>query len=105
MRCSGERIDGTQLAEGSCPYLREKLCGIRDHRALGCRIYFCDRTGEEDRNAVYEQYLKEIRRMEAEYGMAHTYMPVTKAFSEGSLADEAPVNESIAITGERTNGE
>jgi Fe-S-cluster containining protein len=69
------------IKDGTCPFLRGKLCGIRDHRALGCRIYYCDRTYEEDRNAVYESHLKEVRAIEARYGIEHSYRPVTEAFS------------------------
>jgi Fe-S-cluster containining protein len=81
MERSGERIDPALIKDGTCPFLRGKLCGIRDHRALGCRIYYCDRTYEEDRNAVYESHLKEVRAIEARYGIEHSYRPVTEAFS------------------------
>ena len=78
----GQPLDPDQLAEGSCPFLRETRCGIRKHRALGCRIYFCDRTGEEERNTLYEDHLRAIRKLEIRHGIAHSYGPVTKAFAE-----------------------
>ena len=78
--------DPAMLAEGSCPYLREGLCSIREHRALGCRIYYCDRDGEEQRNEVYETFLRRIRAIETKFDLPSTYMPVTKAFAEASPA-------------------
>jgi Fe-S-cluster containining protein len=77
MANSGEAPDLSLAAAGTCPFLKGKMCGIREHRALGCRIYFCDRTYEEDRNAIYERYLKEIRQIEAAHGIDHTYQPMT----------------------------
>lgn len=67
----------SQSNDGVCPYLRGNLCGAREHRALGCRIYFCDRTYEEDRNALYERFLHRIREIEGSHGIAHSYRAVT----------------------------
>ncbi len=77
MAGSAEAPDAAQAAAGSCPFLRGKLCGIRGQRALGCRIYFCDKTHEEERNALYERFLKEVRDIEARFGLEHSYQPVT----------------------------
>jgi Fe-S-cluster containining protein len=67
-----------QAQAGTCPFLDGKLCGIRDYRALGCRIYYCDKTYEEQRNAVYETFLAKVRQIETRYGLEHSYAPVTK---------------------------
>jgi hypothetical protein len=77
---SGVHVDRDLIKQGSCPFLRGKQCGIRDHRAIGCRLYYCDRTYEEERNALCETFLKEVRAIEAKYGIEHTYKPVTEAF-------------------------
>lgn len=79
MAACGEGPDMEQASEGKCPYLRGKLCGAREHRAIGCRIYFCDRTYEEERNALYEKFLKAARDIESRYGIEPNYVPVTKA--------------------------
>ena len=76
MANSGQAPRTEQAGAGVCPYLNGRLCGVRDHRALGCRIYFCDRTYEEERNALYERFLREIRAIEARHGLAHFYRPV-----------------------------
>jgi hypothetical protein len=78
MARAGVAADETQAAEGICPFLRGKLCGVREHRALGCRIYYCDRTYEENRNEVYERFLKRVREIEARYGIEHSYRSVTE---------------------------
>src|SRR4051794_15357663 len=61
MSRSNLQPDQTQADAGSCPFLRGKLCGIREQRAIGCRIFYCDTTFEEERNAVYEKFLRQAR--------------------------------------------
>ncbi|HYG74612.1 MAG TPA: hypothetical protein VEK08_06370 [Planctomycetota bacterium] len=78
MARSGGTPDMAQARDGSCPYLKEKLCSIRDHRAIGCRLYYCDKTYETERNALYESYMKEVRAIEVRYGVAYSYRPVTQ---------------------------
>jgi hypothetical protein len=78
MARSGVEPSAAQSAEGNCPYLRGSMCGIRDFRAIGCRLYYCDKTYHEDRNALCEKFLKAAREIEARYGIAHRYRPVTQ---------------------------
>ena len=78
MARSGLAADETQAGDGMCPFLRGRSCGARAHRALGCRLHYCDRTYEEERNALYEKFLKLIRRIEAEHGIQEAYRPVTR---------------------------
>lgn len=72
---------------GKCPYLSGTQCGAREHRAIGCRIYYCDRTYEDERNALYEKYLKAAREIEVRYGIAHDYVPVTQVNFSASVKD------------------
>src|SRR6185436_5592707 len=44
MNRAGRVPDQALAAADTCPFLDGQLCGIREHRALGCRIYYCDRT-------------------------------------------------------------
>ena len=74
---------------GKCPFLNGKLCGCRDHRALGCRIYFCDRTYEENRNELYEKFLKTAREIETRYGIEPRYLPITKIDFSAGLKDSS----------------
>lgn len=75
-RCGLEPVE-QQAVDGCCPYLRGSLCGAREHRGLGCRMYYCDTTYEAQRNEVYETFLKDIRAIEARHGIEHYYRPVT----------------------------
>ena len=77
MARAGVKADRALSHAGSCPFLRGALCGIRENRALGCRIYYCDPTYEEQRNATYEKFLGLVRDVEARHGIAHTYADIT----------------------------
>lgn len=78
MTHAGVAPDDAHSKDGTCPFLRGSLCGIRDNRAIGCRLYYCDKTYDEDRNALCEKYLKQAREIEARHGIEHRYRPVTQ---------------------------
>jgi len=78
MARSGVAPSAENSENGKCPYLNGSLCGIRDNRAIGCRLYYCDKTYEDNRNALYERHLKQVRDIEVKYGLDHTYDPVTQ---------------------------
>jgi hypothetical protein len=78
MARSGAEPDAALAEGGTCPYLRDGKCGIRDNRAIGCRLYYCDKTYEDERNELCEKFLKDARLIEQRYGIAHRYRPVTQ---------------------------
>jgi Fe-S-cluster containining protein len=83
MAAAGVEPERGQAERGLCPFLRGQLCGVREHRAIGCRIYFCDTTYEEERNALYETFLARVREIEATHSIPHRYRNVTAIdFSE-----------------------
>jgi Fe-S-cluster containining protein len=75
---SGVTPSESNQKDGLCPFLNGRLCGIRDHRALGCRLYYCDPTHEVSRNELYEHFLKEVRAIEVRFNLEHNYDPVTE---------------------------
>ncbi|MCX7805165.1 MAG: hypothetical protein N3A38_08245 [Planctomycetota bacterium] len=66
-------------APSACPFLDGDICGIRERRAIGCRTFFCDPTLEEERRAIHERYLREIRNIEARMGIPVFYLPLHEA--------------------------
>ena len=59
--------------EGTCPYLRDGLCSVRDHRMLGCRIFFCDAAYAEAMGPLYEKYHARIKELHRRHGESYRY--------------------------------
>lgn len=58
---------------GVCPYLREGRCGAREHRMLGCRIYFCDPGYQEAMGPLYERFHRDVKAIHVRHGIAYRY--------------------------------
>jgi Fe-S-cluster containining protein len=69
---------------GTCPYMKNGLCSVRDHRMLGCRIYFCDAGYAGAMGPLYEKYharIKDIhRRHDLEYEYAELLTSLQQRF-------------------------
>jgi Fe-S-cluster containining protein len=59
--------------EGTCPYLKDGLCSVRDHRMLGCRIYFCDAGYASAMGPLYEKYHARIKDLHRRHGEPYRY--------------------------------
>lgn len=59
--------------DGTCPFLRGNLCGARDHRMLGCRIYYCDPAHSPEMGPLYERYHARIRDLHRRCGVPYRY--------------------------------
>ena len=60
-------------ANGVCPYLKDGLCGVRDHRMLGCRIYFCDAGYAGAMGPLYEKYHARIKAVHRRHDLPYEY--------------------------------
>jgi Fe-S-cluster containining protein len=60
-------------AAGVCPYLKNGLCGVRDHRMLGCRIFFCDSAYASSMGPLYEKYHQRIKDLHRRHGLEYRY--------------------------------
>ncbi|MFH0939138.1 MAG: hypothetical protein V1899_07655 [Planctomycetota bacterium] len=67
-----------QSRDGKCPFQHLRRCAIREHRAMGCRIYCCDRAYRDERHEIYERFLKQVRDIEARYRLEHSYQAITQ---------------------------
>ena len=65
--------DLAPAGEGVCPYLRDGLCGVRDHRMLGCRIYFCDAGYAGAMGPLYEKYHARIKELHRRHDLPYEY--------------------------------
>jgi hypothetical protein len=60
-------------APDQCPYLEGGLCGVRDHRMLGCRIFFCDPDYTAAMGPLYERFRGRIREIHRRLGIPYEY--------------------------------
>lgn len=59
--------------EGTCPYLKEGLCSVREDRMLGCRIYFCDPAYAQSMGPLYERYHRKIKDLHLRHSLPYEY--------------------------------
>jgi hypothetical protein len=59
-----------------CPFQKDKLCTAREPRPLGCRIYHCDPSYQETGNRLTETYLRRLKALAEEHGVAWRYAPL-----------------------------
>ena len=62
-----------QTVSGVCPYLENGLCGVREHRMLGCRVFFCDENYKSIMNSIYEKYHRKIKALHVQSGYVFQY--------------------------------
>ena len=61
------------LPDGVCPWLKDGLCSARDHRMLGCRIFFCDPGYKDAMGPLYERYHRRLKEIHARHGLPYAY--------------------------------
>jgi Fe-S-cluster containining protein len=66
-------------AAGTCPWLKEGRCGAREHRMLGCRIYFCDPAYRDAMGPLYEKYHRRIRELHERLDLPYEYRELLDA--------------------------
>ena len=57
----------------TCPYQQGRHCTVRDHRPLGCRVYFCDPSAKQWQGPVYEESLEELKGIGRRFGITYHY--------------------------------
>jgi hypothetical protein len=59
-----------------CPFQKDSLCTAREPRPLGCRVYYCDPAYQETGGRISEEYLRRLKRLADEHGVAWRYAPL-----------------------------
>ena len=59
--------------EGVCPWLKDGRCSAREHRMLGCRIFFCDPGYKDAMGPLYETYHRRLKEIHARHGLRYAY--------------------------------
>lgn len=93
----GSRRQWRQPADGrSCPYQIDRRCIAREHRPLGCRIFFCDPDARAWQGPEYERRLGELKRIGVEFGIEYRYVDWLSALEAVAPAGAAQKHSSAA---------
>jgi Fe-S-cluster containining protein len=80
--------------EAACPYQEGGLCTAREHRPLGCRIFFCDPAAQAWQPGEYERFLRELKAIGEEAGLEYQYREWLSALAEAGPEGHAGVQEA-----------
>lgn len=61
------------LTLGGCPFQQGHLCGEREARPLGCRVYFCDQSAQSWQQELSEHGINQIRVIHDEFDIPYRY--------------------------------
>ena len=77
--------------EGSCPFQLGKLCGARERRPLGCRIFYCDPSYRDRGIHLSETYIRRLKDLAVQLGRPWRYAPLHHFLRE-ALANSASLD-------------
>ena len=67
---------------GECPYQIAGRCTAREHRPLGCRIYFCDPNYADRMAEISEVSIRRLKDLHDRWGRAWDYRPLERFTAE-----------------------
>ena len=63
----------TQNLQDACPHAYGGKCHVRDHRPLGCRVFFCDPNAQPWQGPLTEERLARLRTLHDELDVSYFY--------------------------------
>jgi hypothetical protein len=89
------------VSRAGCPFQVNNLCTARDERPIGCRIYFCDPTFQEQQNSLTEQAIQKLKQIANETDSGWKYAPLHIFLNEADRKNVLPKTQKP--TGQETN--
>jgi hypothetical protein len=79
----------------SCPWQDARgHCTARDARPLGCRIYYCDPTYQEEAHRLSERFIDGMKRLCSDHGISWNYAPLHRHLEDEQRQGRFPRNPS-----------
>lgn len=66
---------------GGCRFQQGKWCAVHANRPMGCRLFFCDASHEQELRDLYETMHGRIKALHDRLGIAYFYMEWRGALS------------------------
>lgn len=71
---------------GGCPYQIDGHCTARQHRPLGCRVFFCDPASADWQGPLYETYLARLKEIGQQFAIPYRYREWLSALRDVSVS-------------------
>lgn len=84
------------VTRDGCPFQVDNRCTAREHRPLGCRIYFCDPNFQEQQGPLTEAALAKMKSLADEFGTGWRYAPL-HVFLNGAEPPAAPPSSRVPL--------
>ncbi len=85
----------------SCPYQIGGLCTARERRPMGCRIYYCDPTYQDQQAEISERFIARIKDLHDRTGTPWRYRPLVEFLREAPSPGPTPGNSGgLVVLGE-----
>lgn len=79
----GMRANWTKPSEeAACPYQSNGRCQAREHRPLGCRIFFCDPDAQAWQGPEYERFLSRLKELGDAHSVPYRYREWLSALTD-----------------------
>ena len=75
-----------------CPFLVDKVCSIREHRTLGCRVFFCNPHYKNVSYEIYNKYYEMIKKIAVRNRFEWHYGPMITLLALQNKKEPADVN-------------
>ena len=82
------------ITRAGCPFQIDNLCTARNERPLGCRIYFCDPTFQDQQQSITELAIAELKRIANEHDTGWRYAPLHVFLNEADRPTVSPANDT-----------
>jgi Fe-S-cluster containining protein len=80
---AGEPARPVDPAAGACPYQEAGRCTAREHRPLGCRIFFCNENARDWQGPEYERHLDRLKDIGRRFDISYRYREWLSALTQG----------------------
>jgi hypothetical protein len=79
----------------TCPWQNSRgHCTARDARPLGCRIYYCDPSFQEEAHRLSERFIDRMKRLSCDHAIPWNYAPLHRHLNEEQRQGRFPPNPS-----------
>ena len=81
--------------EATCPFQVGGQCTAREHRPLGCRIFFCDPNAKDWQGPEYERLHARLMELGERFGVAYQYGEWLSALGRADVELNADATNGI----------